>query len=413
MLVIMAMISTVGIAVLQGFWFKSAFDNNEKNFDLAVNAALKSVAEGVLRYNNNPALVSDPVNQLSSDYYVVMVNDRIDANVLQYYIQREFRHNHINQNFEYAVYDCSNQRIVYGAMVNGNLVKNPKINTNLPKWENDNYYFTVYFPHKAKKILSEMSLWLYSTIVVLLVIVFFSYSLLVILKQKRLSEIQRDFINNMTHEIKTPISTISLSAESIKKPGSTDNPQKIFMYATIIQEEANRLKNQVERVLQVARSESKIKLKKEEFNIHEVLSDLALSAQITHKDKNAKISVHFDSKHAKLYGDKLHLSNIFNNLIENAIKYSPNEVVVEISTREKSKGMEIWVKDQGVGIEKQHQRKIFDKFFRVSTGNIHDVKGFGLGLHYVGLMVKAHQGKIRVESTPGKGSTFQVYLPWK
>jgi two-component system phosphate regulon sensor histidine kinase PhoR len=399
MLVIMAMISTVGIAVLQGFWFKNAFENNEKAFDLAVNSALKSVAEGVLRYNNNNMVISDPVNQLSSDYYVVMVNDRIDANVLQFYLQREFRKNHIQQNFEYAIYDCSNERIVYGAVVGGNQVKNPKINANLPKWENNNYYFSIYFPHKAKRILSEMSLWLYSTVVILLVIVFFSYSLLVILKQKRLSEIQRDFINNMTHEIKTPVSTISLSAEAIKKPGATDNPQKIFMYATIIQEEANRLKNQIERVLQVARSESKIRLNKEEFDIKNTLSDLVLAAQVAHK--------------TTIYGDKLHLTNIFNNLVENAVKYSPNEVVVEISTHAKRKGLEIWVKDHGMGIEKQHQKKIFLKFFRVSTGNIHDVKGFGLGLHYVGLMVRAHQGKIRVDSTPEKGSTFQVYLPWK
>ena len=413
MLVIMAMISTVGIAVLQGFWFKNAFENNEKAFDLAVNSALKSVAEGVLRYNNNNMVISDPVNQLSSDYYVVMVNDRIDANVLQFYLQREFRKNHIQQNFEYAIYDCSNERIVYGAVVGGNQVKNPKINANLPKWENNNYYFSIYFPHKAKRILSEMSLWLYSTVVILLVIVFFSYSLLVILKQKRLSEIQRDFINNMTHEIKTPVSTISLSAEAIKKPGATDNPQKIFMYATIIQEEANRLKNQIERVLQVARSESKIRLNKEEFDIKNTLTDLVLAAQVAHKERNAQISLNWDCEKTTIVGDKLHLTNIFNNLVENAVKYSPNEVVVEISTHAKRKGLEIWVKDHGMGIEKQHQKKIFLKFFRVSTGNIHDVKGFGLGLHYVGLMVRAHQGKIRVDSTPEKGSTFQVYLPWK
>lgn len=408
----MALVATIGIAMLQAIWFKSNYDDNEKKFDQNVRQALTKISKRILEYNNNPNEIPNPVKQLSEAYYVVLVNDHIDSSILEHYLFGEFKqYQNIGLSFVYSIYDCENKKLITSSFIDGNPTTTV-INQKLPEFKNDNYFFSIYFPNKTKHIIETMGLWLYSTGVVLLVIFFFSYSLLVILKQRRLSEIQRDFINNMTHEIKTPISTIAVSAETLKNPKVLESPQRLFMYATIIQEEANRLKTQVERVLQVARSESRVRIKKEPFDIHELLEDVAQAAQVSTKDKPVTLELHLDAKAHQLLADKMHIANIFTNLVENAIKYSPNEAKVELYTSSSRKKIEVKVRDHGVGIAKPHQRKIFDKFYRVSTGNIHDVKGFGLGLHYVWLMVRAHNGKISVDSTPGSGTTFTITLPF-
>ena len=243
----------------------------------------------------------------------------------------------------------------------------------------------------------------------LLVIVFFAYTLFVILKQKRLSEIQKDFINNMTHEFKTPLSTIAISTAVLKDPNIIKAPERLLNYATIIENENQRLKQQVERVLQMARLEKEdIGLKKETVDVHELIQD---AVKINAINSKATITLDLQATRSQLAADKLHLTNVFFNLLDNAIKYNTNAPEIVVRSQNVNGSIQIEVQDNGIGIKPEDQRKIFFRFYRVPTGNLHDVKGFGLGLSYVKLIVEGHKGKITVSSEPGNGSCFSIVLP--
>jgi two-component system phosphate regulon sensor histidine kinase PhoR len=409
--VVLAIVSILGIIVTQVFWFKQAFDKTEQEFNRSLNIALTQTLKGILLYNNSSAIPIDPIEKLDHNYYAVMVNDQINADVLEHYLKNEFDKLNIHQSFEYRIFDCTNQQLVYGGYVEGkNSEEVEAVARNLPVWKPDNYYFTVYFPNKTLDIVSGMSLWLFSSFVLFIVLIFFAYSLFVILKQKRLSEIQKDFINNMTHEIKTPVSIISASAETIRNPNIIEQPQRLLNYANIIIEESNRLKLQVERVLALADSNRTIKLNKDKINLEVLTKEIVES--ICEKEKcKPIIKYQFNASNALLIGDEVYLSNLISNIIDNAIKYSKENLEITISTRNIGNNFEITFSDNGIGIDKAHLSKIFEKFYRVPTGNRHDAKGFGIGLNYVKLIAKLHKAKVRVESELDNGTSFIILFP--
>jgi two-component system phosphate regulon sensor histidine kinase PhoR len=258
-----------------------------------------------------------------------------------------------------------------------------------------------------------MDFWVFSSLVILLVVIFFAYAMALILKQKRLSEVKTDFINNMTHELKTPISTIALSSEVLTSPNIQNDPERFHRYATIIKNENNRLKAQVDRVLQVATlSPDKLKLKEEELDLHDIIQKAVATFQITANEKNGHITAQLDARHAVIRGDRVHITNIIYNLLDNACKYTERSPVISISTQNENENILVKVADNGIGIPAGDLKNIFEKFYRVPTGNIHNVKGFGLGLYYVKTIVKAHHGKISVKSQIGSGTEFCVALPY-
>ncbi len=410
--VLLALSAIIGIVVIQLYWFTQAYQNEEQEFDKNINIALKEVVKGILKYNNVSSVPLYPVKQLKPNYYAVMVNDKINAEVLEHYLQTEFKKFNIKQGFEYSIYDCSNKQIVFGGYVDGEDNYQPVDKSNLPTWKADNYYFTIYFPHKTSGIVGQMALWLYSSAIVLIIVIFFSYSLFVILKQRRLSEIQRDFINNMAHEIRTPLTTIAISAQTLKDGELLNNPQRLLNYSTIIIDEANKLKNQVERVLSIADSETKLQLNTEKFDVHELINQTA--QQLISNNTNKQIVFNFkpQATHFIINADKMHLGNLIANLIDNAIKYSFEEVTITITTENKTnQTICIHIADNGLGIVKENQKKVFTKFYRVPTGNIHNTKGFGIGLNYVSLIAKAHKGTITLQSQLNQGTTFTLTLP--
>jgi two-component system phosphate regulon sensor histidine kinase PhoR len=259
------------------------------------------------------------------------------------------------------------------------------------------------------------------------VIVFFGYTLFVIFKQKRLSEIQKDFINNMTHEFRTPISTIAISAEVLKDPQTANHPERLLNYATIIQNENNRLRQQVDRVLQAARLDKEdIGLKPEFLNLETIIGDAVNNFSLTVQEKAGRISIVNQITNSTIKADKIHITNVINNLIDNALKYCERKPNITIrvsqatilsskkswpSTTSGKPFVEVSISDTGIGISSENQKRIFQQFYRVPTGNIHNVKGFGIGLHYVKLIVEAHGGSVSVTSEPGVGSTFTLSLP--
>jgi two-component system phosphate regulon sensor histidine kinase PhoR len=413
--IILAAISILGIISTQVFWVRRAFAINEDRFNQTVSIALSSVAQRLLQYNNQTIPILNPVNQLTDNYFVVKVNDVIDANLLEFFLKDEFAKRHVQTEFEYSIYDCSSDKMVYGKFVAfDSTFTEKKSDVVLPKWDKAAYYFGVYFPSKNNTIIGEMQIWIFSTFVLAFVSVFFSYTLFVILQQKRLSEIQKDFINNMTHEFKTPIATIGISAQTLRNPKIIENPERLNKYIDIILEETNRLKKQVESVLQIAIvSNNEIKIRTEEIDIQGIIEKAVQNVRPILDTHKGSISYDFLATKSMVEVDTLHLTNIIYNLLDNALKYCNKTPQIYIRTFNNANGIVIEIEDNGIGISKKNQKHIFEKFYRVPTGNLHDVKGFGLGLNYVWLMLKAHKGKITVQSEPSKGSKFCIWLPQK
>ena len=288
---------------------------------------------------------------------------------------------------------------------------------NTPLFENDKirepYSLRLFFPHKRTYLLQTMWLML-SISAVLIIVIFWAFytTISTIYRQKKLGEIRNDFINNMTHELKTPISTISLACEALSDPDMVKSEKSTKTFVGMINEENKRLGLLVENVLRSAiLDRGDMQLKLETLNVHDIIKNTVKNIQIQVKKKGGTIRTELEAMDPLIAGDRIHLTNVMYNLIDNAIKYSPVEPELIIRSKNDRNGIVLEFQDNGVGISKENQRKIFDKLYRVPTGNIHNVKGFGLGLSYVKVVAEKHHGEIHVESELKKGSTFFLYLP--
>lgn len=403
-------ISVAGVILIQIYWVRKAFDLKEKQLNQTIQIALRNVAEEMAQYGQFSLPSTNLIDQISTDYYAVNLNNTIDAKTLEYYLVNEFQKLGINMDFEYGIYDCSSDKMVYGNYISSKgIVVNKPIKA-LPKLNQLTYYFVIYFPERSSYITGKMDNWVLTSFLLLFVIVFFSYALFIILRQRRLSEVQKDFINNMTHEFKTPISTIAVASGTISEPSIIENPQRLFAYSGIIYQEAVRLNMQVERVLQTVKAERKeFQLNKEKFDLHGLLIPIAESFRLN--AKNGEVHLNLSAKNAVIIADKHHLTNTIFNLLDNAVKYSNEIPDITVSTWNEGNKLLFSVQDKGIGIKKEYLKKIFDRFFRVPSGNIHNVKGFGLGLSYVKSIMNMHKWKISVKSEPGKGSAFIIVIP--
>ncbi len=275
-------------------------------------------------------------------------------------------------------------------------------------------FLEINFPNQSRAVFKTMWALLVVSILVIGMLVFsFYYTIASNFKQKKLSEIKNDFISNMTHEFKTPISTISLASEMLSDQSISQTPEKQQRYLKMIRDENKRLSVLVESILQTSiLDRGEFKLKPVEVDVHDIINTAINNTALIISQRNGKIETHLTAKQFKLQADKVHLTNIIFNLIDNAIKYTKEAPLISIKTRNTDEVIIISVKDNGIGISKENQRKIFDKFYRVPTGNVHNVKGFGLGLSYVQVVVEKHGGTISVSSELGKGSAFELRLPF-
>lgn len=271
----------------------------------------------------------------------------------------------------------------------------------------------VYFPMRNSFIWNSVIKTLIGSIFFMSIILFcFAYTISVIFRQKKLSEMKNDFINNMTHEFKTPIATISLASDSIASPRVINEPEKIKRFTNIIRQENKRMNNQVEKVLQMARIDRQdFNLHMADVNMHEVIQNAVQYITLQVEKKDGIVTSDLKAENAIIKGDQTHISNVINNLLDNANKYSPENPEISVATRNVNGGLEVTISDKGIGISKESKKHIFEKFYRVHTGDLHDVKGFGLGLSYVKAMMDTHKGKIDVKSDLGKGSSFILFFP--
>ena len=343
---------------------------------------------------------------------MVNVNSDIDANILETYLLDELYDQSIDQPFEYGIYDCQTNELVYGNCCDLNEDQLQTGRRKDIKVDDEYvYYFVVRFPSMDSHILSNMPLTILLSLVTLLACLIFVYAMYVLLQQKRFSELQRDFINNITHEFKTPLSSIKLASESFLRNKFIREDERLHKYATIIRDQNQHLNHQVEKVLNLAKIEQgNIRLNKEPIDLHDFMSQFCQEARLLVEQNNGTFTADISGDLPEINADKVHFKNVLFNLVENGIKYSTDQPVIQLLINSTPKMINISIKDQGIGIEKNHLQKLFDKFYRVSTGNIHDTKGFGLGLFYVKMITDMHQWNLSVDSTINEGSTFTIQI---
>lgn len=456
-------IALLGIAIIQYGWLKNGVELNAKNFDDKVLFALNRVKlqieidaeknidalSGIYGSGSILQLDKDVVPELLNPSYKYRLEqlrqqwnnlewiirpekalESISPTNLDRYLKNELANQEIDLHFDYGIWSHDkNDFIITNGKYNVILGQTERssdsgISRNLErstyqvslfKLEDEEAVgaLRIFFPQKTSYLISSILSSLIGSIVFTSMILFcFVYTINVILTQKKISLMKTDFINNMTHEFKTPIATISLASDSIKSPKILNKPEFILRYIDIIRQENTRMLDQVEKVLQIAQLDKKeFQLKLSDVDINGLVRNAMELNKLKIEDKGGTISLALESKKDHIIGDEHHISNVLNNLLDNATKYSGEKPIIFLSTKDVKGGVEIAIEDNGIGMSKEDLKRIFEKFYRVSTGNLHDVKGFGLGLSYVKAIVDAHKGKIKVESELGKGTTFVVYFP--
>ncbi|GAB3892899.1 HAMP domain-containing sensor histidine kinase [Larkinella knui] len=401
-LIILSVISIIGIITVQIVWVRKAYALRERQFRQTAFIALQDVANQVGRLNGITQSYT-AVTQLSPDYFIVNTDSPVDPGILEHYIQNSLRNHHLITDFEYGIYNCESDRMIYGAFVSLNA--NPETvqaSRNLPKFSRSPYYFGIHFPSQTSFIAGHLDGWIASSAAVLLVVLFFGYTLVVVLRQRKLTEVQRDFINNITHELQTPVATLRIAADVLQSDSIFSQPERHRQYVRVVQEESLRLQKQVSNVLQLSRSERmQFTINATEVDLHELLTE---AATVFHPH----VTLELRAENAVIRADRYHLENVINNLIDNALKYNTAVPHILVQTRNEGNRLLWSVQDNGIGIAREHHQVVFNQFYRVPTGNVHAVKGFGLGLYYVWKVIKAHRWQIVLESIPGVGSIFTV-----
>ena len=364
---------------------------------------------------------SSLLNQIFEDIFThsspQSIEKRITSGLLDTLISAELSAKSINIEFEFGVYSSRFNRIT--------LEKTGKYHDKLMRkgysfalFPNNVFstpdYLLLYFPEMSRFILFQLwGMLAVSLALVLVIIAAFVYSITTIIRQKKISEMKNDFINNMTHEFKTPISTVSLACQALSDNDVQKSDELYRNYINIISDENKRLGIMAEKILQTAILEKgKLNARMESLSIHEIIAEVIKNIGIQIEIRDGVIETRLDAEQDVISADRIHISNVIYNLLDNANKYTPRKPLIRVSTENAPGGIVIMVHDNGIGIPKSYQKKIFEKLFRVPTGDIHNVKGFGLGLSYVKFVVEKHMGSITVESEPNKGSTFRVFLPF-
>jgi two-component system, OmpR family, phosphate regulon sensor histidine kinase PhoR len=412
--VILGAVAIVGIISTQSYWVMTTWNLNEVEFNNKANLALYRVAKYLAKSNDAELPSRDVVKQRTSNYWIVNMAVEIDDRLLEYLLQSELEKLALNVDFEYAVFDCHTNEMVYGGYCNFSPEGGKKVQElgNLPKDQEFTYYFGVKFPGRSGFLFDKMQLIVFLSAILLVTVLFFAYAMWVILRQKRLSDMQKDFINNMTHEFKTPLSTIKIAAGVFLNDERVQQDGRLQRYANIILEQNQRLNNQVEKVLQIAQIEKgHLELKREKVALAEVISPLLESTRILIEELGGELHAQIDDPdELYLSADRLHLTNILYGLLDNAIKYRQGPPIIQVHAYREGGQIHLSIQDNGIGIDPAHQARIFDKFYRVPTGNIHNVKGFGLGLYYVKRICETHGWTIALDSEPGRGTTIHLKL---
>ncbi len=416
-IIVVTAISLSGIIITQFYWVKDALLMKNEQFYQNAHLGLKRVVNQVMALQHDSVKAAKFLNLGEDQNYHEQFIRSLDTNLIKTMIDSEFRNLELCDVYYYGIYYKDKPKFI--------MISNPDYRKQLLQSEHkaqiscifqeEKFMLAVFFPMQKPFVFSKMQVYIIlSGIFMLIVIVGFWLTARSYLRQKRLSEMKTDFVNNMTHEFKTPIATVSFTSELLKKDNIRNNPGKVTNYADIIFSESQRLKNQVDQVLQVAildRGDYKLKLR--QVDVHQIIRQVAERFDIVVSERDGHIRQRLNAARNFIAADPQHIASVLNNLVDNANKYSPEKPEITISTHSDRKGIMITVEDRGIGMNDSDRKDIFKKFHRISTGNLHDVKGFGIGLFYVKTIIEAHGGRIDVKSKPGKGSAFAVWVPFK
>jgi len=411
-IMLLGLIAIAGILIIELYLLKQSVEQEKNKFDQKARVALLEVAKRLYQDNKLELPDLNPVKEVSEDYYIVNVNKEFSANVLEFYLKSELARFDLITDFEYAIYNCETDGMVYGNYVSFNNTGKATNLKTFPKLTNLVYYFAIRFPKKNNAIYSSLWLWIVFSVIMFFVLVIYSYSAFKLLQQKKYSELQRDFINNMTHEFKTPLSSILLSSNFMANQPVISSDEKLKKYTGIIIDQAAKLNSHVEKVLDLAKAENtSFKITREPVNIVAVINDVIENIRLRNQEAIIEFSSTSSSK--KVNADAFHFANLIYNLLDNSIKYSQGVPHINIDVSEDRENIILSVNDEGIGISRKNLENIFDKFYRIPGHKINEVAGFGLGLFYVKKICDAHKWKIAAESELNKGTTITILMPKK
>ncbi|MBK9109486.1 MAG: HAMP domain-containing histidine kinase [Saprospiraceae bacterium] len=437
-------IALIGTAIVQLYWINWSVNLKEEQFNESIIASLHRVAAKLEKHdpsvNFSSTFLLEEWNEKQKQIELIdreirlqkyPLEKRIDPLFLRKILMQEFDDMNLDLDYSFGVFDnFRNRMIILNGFYQADVGEHTRasdpgfsLETLLQNSEYEVALFTsisgspgslkIFFPSKTTWLWrSVWPLAVLGLLLIILIVVCFSYVVIVIFRQKKLSEIKNDFVNNMTHEFKTPIATISLASDSICSPTIINTPDKIKRFVDIIKQENRRMLSQVEKVLQMALLDKHdFKLNLKSLNLHDIINQAVANIDLQVQQREGILETSLEALNPIVMGDPVHMTNIIYNLLDNANKYSPEKPEISIKTKNKGAFIEVIVTDKGIGMSRDSQKLVFEKFYRVPTGNIHDVKGFGLGLSYVKAMAIAHSGKVELHSELGKGSTFTLTFP--
>ena len=401
----------VGIITMQVYLLRQAFDYEEKKFSQNIQVSLLEVANEINHYYGYQSPRANPIEKISRDYYIVNIRNDFDAKVLELILTNKFRSKGINSNFEYAIYDCETDDMLYGRYVHmGNPDTSAKNNPAFfPRAKHLVYYFAVRFPEFNRYIYTSLNTWLIFSLVMLVALFIYLYAIYVILQQQKYSNLQKDFINNMTHEFKTPLASILIASDFLSKNKTISGDDKLHKYSQIIIEQGKKLDSHLEKILHVAKTDSNPEvLQKTSLDLLACLRHTIEIIQLKYPD--AVIDVQSTLQDNNILADEFHFSNMLYNFLDNAIKYCDKKPGIGILIAEEGNDVLLQITDNGIGIAPKHQKRVFEKFYRVPGTNRSSVNGFGLGLYYVQKICSLHHWKLQIESTVGKGTIIKLQI---
>jgi two-component system phosphate regulon sensor histidine kinase PhoR len=407
------LISTLLVALIitvQLVWLQKVYFFEAKQFNINISKSIRGLYED-MPLTKEPVGVEKLIENPSNDAYLIKVDHAINMDTLLKNLSNELVDFGIFTDCKIALFDNTTQQYISEKYIDLPDAYHLSVNHDIPVFERKYPYVIMYFPHRSQYIIQQMFFWIVTSSTLLIVLICFGASVFYLYRQKFLNEIQKDFVNNFTHEFKTPLSVIKIAGDVLQQANITQNPEKLSKYAGIITEQTVHLQQQVQRLLEIAFTEQRnLQLVKEKFNANDLIQNAINDMQPLIEEKNVVIHTSFTTAEPVIYADKSHLFLVIINLIENAIKYA-QKPVIEISTYRKENYFHIAIKDNGIGISREDQKKIFERFYRVTDGNLHQNKGFGLGLNFVKKIIDAHFGEIEVDSTLGEGSVFIIKIP--
>lgn len=412
-IILLIVISVLGIIYLQVEWIRGATKLKRDQYAQDIYVSLENVRDSInKRKDNSLGGLSFPTQLLSFSSFV-STPSVISNFQLHDIIKHELRMKKIKQSFEFCITNEARLPTMFSSGYKMEYLDDPNNRQIFLTTENtimNTEVLNIFILQPESYFQNHLALLLLGSILFTsIIITAFLLTLKTMLSQKKLSEIKSDFINNMTHEFKTPIATIQLATDALKNEKVIHNPDQILYYSGIIKEENRRMNKQVEKILQSAQLErEEIKLQLRKLDVNMVIQKVAENVALQMQEVGATLTATLNANNSIIYADEVHFSNIIFNLIDNAIKYSKENPAIQIETNNMGQSLQLKIIDNGIGMSKETTNHIFEKFYRAHTGNLHDVKGFGLGLTYVKKIVDAHGGKINVDSALGEGTTFTL-----